>query len=635
MTCLDTSLVMVWVKMLLNLQQLLNICCLFVSAMEHSNKINRSGRFIMDLSQAIWKKLSCFTRTSSLTTALVILSACSTVPSETPVVPTDSLSVSTPVAVEEKPVETLPLTAELTYLILTAEVAAQRGDVIGADELYNRAAGLIDSPNLSNRSTQMANFTRDEQRIDRALNRWAEVDPTDANIYMLKAPFLLIKGQYNEAAASVNKAISLAPNKSALYLGRLSDNLSKLVKPQPALAVMSQLDLFQQQDPTALYQYSRLAAYYQKYDAALPTINSVLDKDPSFEDARILKSKILQRLGQGEAALKTLKPAANKRDASRQLRFTYAQLLGENNYVDASRRGFEKLYAEQSNEPDVAFALGVIAIEQGEGVKARTYFNRLLDLGDPGQQAAYFLGLAEKMNGNVEQAIVWFTSVPNNNPRFQAAQTHYVTLLADNGAMAKARQHLANIRTANPKLAVQYYLFESSFLRERGLAQASYDILDTALTEHPNDIDLLYGRAMAAESLNRIDWLERDLRAILAIDPQHGQTLNALGYTLTDRTDRHQEALVLINQALALSPNDPFYLDSLGWVYYRLGDLEKAELYLKKAVELQRDTEFLAHLGEVLWQRGEQHQAKKIWQQGLDFDADNKLLLDTMQQFGL
>ena len=140
---------------------------------------------------------------------------------------------------------------------------------------------------------------------------------------------------------------------------------------------------------------------------------------------------------------------------------------------------------------------------------------------------------------------------------------------------------------------------------------------------------------MAAESIDRIDLLERDLRAILVIDPKHAQTLNALGYTLTDRTDRHDEALILINQALAISPNDPFYLDSLGWVYYRLGDLDKALYYLKQAVEIQDDPEFLAHLGEVLWKQGQQRQAKKVWQQGLKFDADNELLQETMQQFGL
>lgn len=589
----------------------------------------------MDLSLTMWKQLGCLVKQSWLASVFVLLSACSTVPPEAPVPAVDSVADLSPTAAEEKSVEQMPLTAELTYLVLAAEVAAQRGDIISADELYNRAAGLIESPNLSSRSTQIANFTRDEKRIDRALERWAKVDPSDADIYMLKVPFLLLKGQYDDVAPSTNKAIALAPENAALYLNRLTDNLSKLVKADLALQIMSRLDLFAQQDPNALYEYSRLASYFLRYETALAAIDAVLEKEPDFEDALILKSKILQRMNRGEAALKNLKSAANKRNATRQLRFTYAQLLGENGYIDESRIRFEKLYAEQNNEPDVAFALGVIAIEQQEGQKAKDYFNRLLDLGDPGQQAAYFLGLAEKLNGNVEEAIVWFTSVPNSNPRFQAAQTHYVTLLADNGAMAKARQHLANIRTANPNLAVEYYLFESSFLRERDLQQASYDILGKALTENPDNIDLLYGRAMAAESIGRIDWLERDLRAILVINPQHSQTLNALGYTLADRTNRYQEALQLVNQALAIEPNDAFFLDSLGWVYYRLGDLEKAELYLKQAIEIQNDPEFLAHLGEVLWKRGDRKQAKKVWQQGLDFDPTNKLLQETMQQFGI
>jgi tetratricopeptide (TPR) repeat protein len=608
------------------------IVCLFMT-MQYSNKINRSGRFIMDLSQLLWLKLSRSTRRSLILSSVVLVSACTSLPVDT-IIPAQQ-DVAIQAEPEPSPAETIPLTAELTYLILTAEVASQRGDPIGAAELYNRAAGLIASPKLASRSTQIANLTRDQKRINRALDRWVEVDPTDADIYLLKAPFLMLQGKYDDIAPAVNTALTLAPEQLATYLARLTDNLSKIVKAEPALKVMKQLDVFQQQNPHALYQYSRLAAYYQKYDEALPTINAVLDYESDFEQALILKAKILQRLERGDEALDTLKRPAQKKSASRSLRFTYAQLLGENNQIEKSRQFFEKLYAESDDEPDVAFALGVIALEQKQGQKAKLYFNRLLDLGDPGQQAAYFLGATEKLNGNVEQALVWFSSVPNNNPRFQAAQTHYVTLLADNGAMAKARQHLENIRTANPKLAVQYYLFESSFLQERSQEQAAITLLNKAIIEHPSNIDLLYGRAMLAEAIDRLDILEQDLRTILTIEPDNAQTLNALGYTLTDRTDRHQEALALINKALAIAPDDPFYLDSLGWVYYRLGQLDKAEQVLKQAIAIQDDPEFLAHLGEVLWQQGQQHEAKKIWQQGLKHDAENKLLLKTMEHFGL
>jgi tetratricopeptide (TPR) repeat protein len=120
----------------------------------------------------------------------------------------------------------------------------------------------------------------------------------------------------------------------------------------------------------------------------------------------------------------------------------------------------------------------------------------------------------------------------------------------------------------------------------------------------------------------------------LAKDPNNNQELNALGYTLADRTDRYQEALVLINKAVALKPNDAFYLDSLGWVYYRLGELDKAVDYLRQAVVIRPDVELLTHLGEVLWVQGKHDEAKQVWQQATKKEATNKLLNDTMRRLG-
>ena len=586
----------------------------------------------MDLSQALWKKSSYLSLCGIMFSSIFILFACTKVPVERPTPAEQPLAVQKESGIT---VKTVPLTAELTYLVLTAEIASQRGDLINAAEQYKRAAALIESPKLASRSTQMANFTRDQKRIDLALNRWAEVDPTDSDIHMLKTPFLMMQGKHDQIAPVVNTALAIDPEKIATYLVRLTDNLSKIVKADPALRIMKQLDVFQQEDPHALYHYSRLALYYQRYDDALPTINAVLDYEPDFQEALILKATILQRLKRLDEALNILSEASKSKSASRSLRFSYAQLLGENNQIKKSRQLFEKLDNEEGNKPDVIFALGVIAIEEKQGLKAKIYFMRLHDLGDPGMQAAYFLGIAEKMNNNVEQALVWFSSVPNNSPRFQKAQTHYVNLLANNGALAKARQHLANIRIANPKLAVDYYLFEALLLQDRNQNQLAFSLLDEAISKYPENIDLLYTHAMLAESIDRIDILEQDLRSILAIDPDNSETLNALGYSLTDQTDRHQEALVLIKKALILSPGDPFYLDSLGWVYYRLGQLDKAEQFLKQAVTIRDEPEFLAHLGEVLWQQDQQNAAKEVWLRGLKLDSKNKLILKTMQYFGL
>lgn len=245
------------------------------------------------------------------------------------------------------------------------------------------------------------------------------------------------------------------------------------------------------------------------------------------------------------------------------------------------------------------------------------------------------MGLAEEINEDIDQALIWFASVPVESSRYQPAQARYLNLLAERGEIEKARNHLKLLRKENPNKAIQYFLFEASFLREQGDDVAAFDIYSEALTEFPDNKELLYGRAMVSEPLNRLSVLEQDLRIILEKEPNNAQALNALGYTLTDRTDRHEEALILIKKAVELKPNDPFYLDSLGWVYYRLGNLQVAERYLRQAVEIQSDAEFLAHLGEVLWLLDKKAEAEEMWQQGLEQDENNKLLLNTMRRFGL
>jgi len=308
--------------------------------------------------------------------------------------------------------------------------------------------------------------------------------------------------------------------------------------------------------------------------------------------------------------------------------------LGENGQIEQARTIFESLHAENPDNRDVLFALGLLALEEKNGKEAKSFFSQLLKLGDPSHQAAYFIGLSEEVNGNIDAALVWFASVPVQSIRFDAAQTKYINLLADRGEIDKARDHLKLLRKEQPQQALQYYLFEAGFLREQKMPQAAFDLYGEALILYPGNEELLYSRAMVSESLNRLDVLESDLNAILEKDPNNAQALNALGYTLADRTERYQEALQLINKALALKPGDPFYLDSLGWVYYRLGDLEKAEQYLREAMDVQPDVEFIAHLGEVLWERGKQSEAMSIWQQGLKQDADNKLLIETMRRYG-
>lgn len=531
-------------------------------------------------------------------------------------------------------VESLPLTSELIYYLTVAEIAGQRGQMGTAVDLYYKASTVSESSSLASRSAEIALFSRDQQRIERALTRWIEVDPDDAEIYITRAPFLMLKNDFAGVVEAVNTALKLSPERSREFLSRISNNLIELASADQAIQLIEQLDLYKKNDPEALFAYSRLATLSKRYDDALPAIEQVLKQQANREDALVLNAEILQSIGKGDAAMALLEKAAKQDGASFSVRFSYAKLLGQNNKTDQSRTVFQQLNAEQPENEEVIFALGLLAMEERKGEIAKEYFSKLIALGDRGKQASYFMGLAEELNEDTDAALIWYASVPADSQRFNTAQTRYINLLADNGDLEKARLHLKLLRKEQPERAIQYYLFEAQFLIERDKKQAAFDLYSDALKENVGNFDLLHGRAMVAEPLNRLDVLEQDLNEILAKDPNNHQALNALGYTLADRTDRHQEALVLINKAVALKPNDAFYLDSLGWVYYRLGELDKAVDYLRQAVVIRPDVELLTHLGEVLWQQDKHDEARQIWQRAMKKEAANTLLNDTMRRFG-
>ena len=587
----------------------------------------------MDLLPLHWLRPVSSLQRSVVFASSILLVACAVAPAQ----PIEASPPQVTLIEKELPKEqpALPLSAELVYNILTAEIAGQRGEIGIAADLYSNAANLVDSPALAARATQIANFTRNQPRINRALKRWIEVDPTDADIYIMQMPFLILKGDYAAVIRNINTALALAPEQSQSYLALVTENLIELAKQEQALNVIEQLDAYQDNDLEAIFAYARMTAFYKRYDIALLHVDKVLKKQATREDALILKAEILQRMDKGASAIALLKKPATNNDASENLLFSYAKLLGENNKTAEARTIFLQLNTDFPENEEVIFALGLIAIQEQDGQQAKHYFSQLLALGDSGKQAGYFMGLAEEINHDNEAAMIWFASVPVDSRRFQAAQARYINLLADSGQMKKARQHLKLLRTEHPGDALQYYLFEAAFLRERDQNQAAFDLYTEALQQFPDQTELLYGRAMVAEPLNYLSVLEDDLRAILKKEPNNSHALNALGYTLTDRTNRHQEALALINKAVELSPNDPFYLDSLAWVHYRLGNLEQAERFIKQAVAIQSDPEFMAHLGEILWQRGKYSEAKKAWNDGLKKDSNNKLILDTMSRFGL
>jgi len=171
---------------------------------------------------------------------------------------------------------------------------------------------------------------------------------------------------------------------------------------------------------------------------------------------------------------------------------------------------------------------------------------------------------------------------------------------------------------------------EAQLLRDAKAWNESYEMLSKAVAKYPDSFELLYDRAMAAERIDRLDVLESDLRKVIKMKPDYAHAYNALGYTLADKTKRLGEAKELIEKAYKLQPDDPFILDSLGWVYFRMGNTNEAIKHLQTAYSQRPDPEIAAHYGEVLWSAGNRDEARKIWNAALSENPNHESLLAVM-----
>jgi tetratricopeptide (TPR) repeat protein len=278
-------------------------------------------------------------------------------------------------------------------------------------------------------------------------------------------------------------------------------------------------------------------------------------------------------------------------------------------------------------------AVALLAIQARDYDAAETQLKRALEIGYQDADAVrIYLGQVSEERRRFDEALEWYGSVGRGG-HYIDAQVRYAGVIAKQGRLADARRHLQQVSPQNNQQRVRLAQAEAQLLRDAGEYRQAFDFLGQMLEKLPDTPDLLYDHAMAAEKVNRLDVLEANLRQLIRLQPSHAHAYNALGYTLADRNERLPEARELIEKALELAPDDPFIMDSMGWVLYRLGRHREALDYLQRAFELRPDPEIAAHLGEVLWANGQREQAQKVWNGMLDEHPQNEVLLNAVKRF--
>ena len=517
------------------------------------------------------------------------------------------------------------------YDFLVGEIALQRGDLPLAAKTYLDLARRTRDPRVARRAVEVANQAKYPELALDAARLWHELEPASAHALQVFAATLVAAKRVDEAGPVLDKLFSaegVNRENAFMQVNRLlAGNTDKAAN----LRVIRALAAKYPQMPQAHFAVAQAAAVAGEDEAAIAAAHEAQKLRPDWELAVLLEAQVLQQRSPGAAA-KRLGEFVESYPDSREARLNYARVLVlEKRYADA-RKQFEAVAGAHPSNPEVIYAVGLLAYQVKDYPAAEDYMKRVLGLGyrDP-EGVRYLLGQMAEEQKLWPRAVEWYESIQSGD-HVMPARMRTANAIAKQGKLDEARAFLKRVAAENPEDAVQLTVAEAQLLRDAQRPGDAFTLLSEALGKQPEQPDLLYDLALTAEKLERFDLLESHLRKLIEVKPDHAHAYNALGYSFAERNLRLPEARKLIEKALELAPEDYFIIDSLGWVLYREGDLKGAARELRRAYSGRPDAEIGAHLGEVLWMLGERDEARRVWDESLKAGPENETLLKTIKR---
>lgn len=377
-----------------------------------------------------------------------------------------------------------------------------------------------------------------------------------------------------------------------------------------------------------------VAQTFEHYDSATQWVDSALQLRPEWELAAQTKADLLRAQGKNDERSDFIAQYVKAYPESVVMRINYAADLAREEKFELAYQVMQQTLADAPlNVPALRYT-AALAEQLEDDDEAAKYYRRALRQEPQNDEVRWSWARIEAAKENYATAERLYNDISDQD-LYVSAQMQVATMQYHLEGVAVA---VNTLRALEPNTTNEY--IDIAITRHYLLMQAKeYDealgYVNETLIYLPDNLDLLYARALVAAELKKIDIAEGDFRAILAQQPDHANALNAFGYTLADQTERYEEARELIAKALELRPNDAHILDSMGWVLYRLQDLDKAVEFLEKAFEASPEVEIAAHLGEVLWEAGEREKANLVWQQSYNKDDENRTLNETLERYGV
>jgi tetratricopeptide (TPR) repeat protein len=530
------------------------------------------------------------------------------------------------------------MTPQMMYQLMNAELAFKKGDWQGPYLTLMSLAQQTRDPRLAKRAAEMALSAKQADDALAAVKLWRQYAPNsdEANQYYLG--LVVLSDNLAEAESALKQRLADAtPGARPLVMFQAQQLMMRAKDKEAAIAMIERLVAPYGNMMEAHVVLAQTALARGAKADALREARTALQIKPDSEIAVLTLAQVTEG---DEQSAKVLADFLQAHPDAKEVRTAYARLLVNAKQYDAARREFLVLDKAQPDNPGTLYALGILSMQTNDNKTAEQYFTRFVEVmekapdeeRDPSKAVLILSQLAED-RGDIPAALAWLDRLDTPDPKIQfGAELRRAQLTAKQGDLAGARKLLGTLKPEDPAEQAQVVLIDAQLLRDAGKNQEAYKLMEQGLKRFPDNMDFLYDFALMAEKMGKTSVMEKSLRQVIAKAPENQHAYNALGYSLAERNVRLKEAYQLIDKAQKMAPTDPFIMDSMGWVQYRMGKLDEAEAQLRKAYQLRSDPEIAVHLGEVLWKKGQRDDARKLWREAQAKDPKNDALKSTLNR---